>query len=281
MKIWGIRSSLIGDSVMSLPILEVLEKKYTNSYKYFSIASKCKQSEELFVSHPLINEIKITEFSEQLGPSDFDIIKQCEIVIDVSPPHPKEQDWYNYRNCVEETALMAGIDPINVKGIKPKLYLNKNIDLFNKTIAIWPFAGYGGTQTQGFARSPTVGWWEKVCLELCKNGFNIIHCGVDSEPQLSKHVNYKKITHKTFVEQIYCSLGCSGVIGTDSGSMWAIGAYHKIPQINLLTNWLPCHYQNLLALAPEGDKVYNLFAYNGCDNIDIESLKNLVYKIFT
>jgi len=276
MKIWGVRSSLIGDSVMALPILEVLEKKYPNSYKYYCIAKKCQQCSKLFANHPLINEIKISDYEESLGESDFEIIKNCDLVINVSPPHPQEQDWYNYRNCVEETALMAGINPLEVKNIKPRLYLEKDIKKLNNTIAIWPFAGYG----QGIERSPNLDWWKNLFTELNNNNYKILHCGTNNEPEIGFGENYTKITNLEFIEQIYTSLGCNGVIGTDSGSMWVTAAYHKTPQINLITNWLPNHKQNLLALAPVGDKAYNLYADNGCSNITINSILKSIDENF-
>ena len=73
---------------------------------------------------------------------------------------------------------------------------------------------------------------------------------------------------------------CNAAIGTDSGSMWVIGAYNKIPQINLITNWLPNHFQNKLALAPVGEKTFNLYADNGCSNISIEDTLFKLNEIF-
>lgn len=269
MKIWGTRFSLIGDIVMSLPILEHLYNKYGEYYSYFSIAQKCQQAIPLFINQPFIDEIKISDHFEGLGERDHEIMSQCDIVIDVSPQHPLEYDWYNYRTCVEETALMAGFSPNDFSGLKPKLIQYwKDDDLINKnTIVIWPFAGYG----QGILRSPSLEWWKSIVQILVKN-YNIIHCGVDIEPTITEHPNYKKVTNLSFFEQIKVSLSCNMAIGTDSGSMWVIGAYSKIPQINLITNWLPNHNTNLLSLAPIGDKTINLFAQNGCININIQEV---------
>ena len=74
MKIWGTRFSLIGDIVMSLPILEHLKDIYGTYYCYFSIAQKCKQSLPIFINQPLINEIKISDLPEELGDLDNAII---------------------------------------------------------------------------------------------------------------------------------------------------------------------------------------------------------------
>jgi ADP-heptose:LPS heptosyltransferase len=43
-KIFGVRGSLIGDIIMSLPILDYLKEKYGNYYLYFAIAQKCQQA---------------------------------------------------------------------------------------------------------------------------------------------------------------------------------------------------------------------------------------------
>jgi ADP-heptose:LPS heptosyltransferase len=271
-KIFGIRGSLIGDIIMSLPILEYLQENYENYYLYFSIAQKCQQAVPLFLNQSYINEIKITDHFESLGPKDSEIISTCDIVFNVFPDHPMGQDWYNYRNCVEETAIMAGVNPKQLPSQTPKLtqyWEDSNLFNRNKTISIWPFAGYG----TGLSRSPTKEWWIKTINLLIKYGYKIFHCGAPNEPVLIiNNENYINITKYSFFEQIKYSLNCSRAIGTDSGSMWVIGAYNKIPQINLITNWLPNHINNKLALAPMGNLVKNLYSDNKCDNIDIDTV---------
>ena len=279
MNIWGTRFSLIGDIVMSLPILEYLNEQYGKYYLYLSIAQKCQQALPLFLNQPLINEIKISDYHEDLGESDRLIMSKCNLVLNVKPQHPLEQDWYNYRSCVEETALMAGFNPNNFSQRLPKLvqYWEDAPKLTkSKCIVIWPFAGYG----KDMHRSPSLNWWNK-CVDILINNFDyqIIHAGAESEPSLINHINYKKITNLPFFDQIKESLTCDLAIGTDSGSMWVIGAYSKIPQINLITNWLAHHRQNLLSLAPVGSKATNLFGYNGCDTIIINDLIDQVNKI--
>lgn len=277
MKIFGTRMSLVGDIIMSLPVLQKLCEIVDEPYVYFSIAQKCQQARELFIGHPLIQEIKISDGFEELGENDYKIIQQCDIVLPVRPNPPKRSDWYNYRDLIEETTVMAGFNPEFTKSILPNLYINRSIIYAEeKTVSIWPFAGYG----QGLQRSPSKEWWEQAVSKLINNGYSIIHCGVECEPVLSNHEKYTNITKQSFVDQIYASLGCNGSIGTDSGSMWVLAAYHKIPQINLITNWLPNHFQNKLALAPVGKKVINMYADNGCSNISIEELIHNVNENF-
>jgi ADP-heptose:LPS heptosyltransferase len=278
-KIFGTRGSLIGDIVMSLPILDYLKEKYGNYYLYFAIAQKCQQAAPLFLNHPGINQIKITDYYENLGGKDAKIISTCNIVFNVFPSHPKEQDWYNYRNCVEETALMAGIDPKKLPTQIPKLvqyWENSSLSNKAKTIAVWPFAGYG----TGLNRSPSKEWWEKVVSGLIIDGYKVFHFGSPNEPNLIlNHEKYLNLTNDSFFEQVRLSLNCSRAIGTDSGSMWVIAAYNKIPQINLMTNWLPNHVNNKLALAPIGTLVKNLYSDNKCDNIDIETVINEINSL--
>lgn len=279
-KIFGIRGSLIGDIIMSLPILEYLKQEYRDEYyMYFVIAQKCEQAKPLFFYHPLINDIKITDNYESLGINDLKLQSECDFCFDIFPTHPKEIDWYNYRNCVEETALMASINPEALQQKTPKLikyWDNKNLYKNQKTIAIWPFAGYG----TGLNRSPSLYWWSQVVSRLLKNNYKVIHCGTPNEPQLiNDNCNYINITKYSFFDQIQYTLECSLVIGTDSGSMWVTAAYGQIPQINLLTNWLPRHKKNKFALAPIGNVTKNLYADNGCDNINIESLFNEINSI--
>jgi hypothetical protein len=144
---------------MSLPILDYLTETYGKYDMHFSIAQKCKQSYKLFLNHPNITDIKISDHWEDLGNNDIDIMNKCDIVFNVRPNHPAQQDWYNFRNCVEETVLMAGLNPDIFSKKTPRLFQYwKDPKISNKkTIAIWPFAGYG----QGSQRSPSIQWYEQ------------------------------------------------------------------------------------------------------------------------
>lgn len=277
MRIFGTRMSLIGDIIMSLPVLQKLCEIVDEPYVIFSIAQKCKQSAPLFYNHPLINEIKISDHYEDIGEEDQKIIDTCDIVLPVRPPPPKQHDWYNHRDLISETTRMAGFNEKFTANVYPVLYINREVtQALPKTLAIWPFAGYG----QGLSRSPSVEWWNVCISKLISCGFNILHCGAESEPVLSEHEKYSKVTTMAFVDQIYMSLGCCGCIGTDSGSMWVIAAYNKVPQINLMTNWLPNHVNNKLALAPVGPKTHNLYADGSCSNINTDSVVIASNEIF-
>ena len=279
MKIFGVRMSQIGDIVVSLPILQQLCSIVKNPYVYFSVAQKSQQIIPLLENHPLINEIKISDEYEDLGDNDYKIINQCDIILPVRPPSPQNPLWYNDRHIIEETAIMAGFNPEFINGIFPKLYINRDIPVFfknTKSFAVWPFAGYGS----GTNRSPSKEWWFEICSYIINQGHSIIQCGTDSEPLILEHPRYKRITDLTFADQIYFSLGCNGVLGTDSGSMWTIGAYDLIPQIDFITAWMPNHHQNKLAFAPLGNKITTMYADNGPSNIPINEALLKINEIF-
>ncbi len=269
-KVWGIRCGLIGDTIMSLPILEYIHELYPEFYKIFVLEQKCKQASFLYHQHHIINKLLITNYSDGLLTEEEKHIKDsCDIIFNIAPQHPLEQDWYNYRNCLQETALMAGINPEKIKNKKPILFRWFEYDKLEDTISIFPFAGYNSWHS----RNPTVEWWKKAIVDIIKLGYKVNHFGYVTEPILSDHINYKKFTNLSLFEQIKIAYGSKLNIGTDSGSMWIIGAY-GLPQINLLTNHMNSHTKNFLALAPENHKdlVINLFAENGCNNIKVEDL---------
>lgn len=278
MKIFGTRMSLIGDIIMSLPVLQKLHSISYDPYVVFSIAQKCKQIAPLFENHPLINEIKISDGLEDLGENDKKIIDTCDIVLPVRPNQP-EPFWYNKYNLIEQTTIMAGFKPEFTKNILPILYINRTIHKeTSPTIAIWPFAGYG----KNLHRSPSAVWWNKLIEIISKKNIKVHHYGAENEPNLSDNPAYNKFTNLSFSEQIYKTLKCDMAIGTDSGSMWVIGAYHHIPQINLITNHSYNHFTNKLALAPVGSKCFNLYADEKCDNIEIShviaTIENNLFK---
>jgi len=265
----------IGDIIMSLPLLDYFEDKYPKSYKYFSVSKKYKQIVPLLSNHPLINEIKVTDHVDAYGESDFNIINQCDIVINTSPPH-LDPYWYNTRNCVEETIEMAGVSHKDVKTI-PKLYNPFPLETKNY-ISVWPFAGYGVLNN---GRSPSKEWWDKLLFKL--ENFDVYHFGAENEPNLNvgSSNRYYRLTNLSFSEQIRISLNGVLILGTDSGSMWCTAAYQQVPQLNMLTNWFPNHTSNPLALAPIGNNSKSLFANNGCDNISHEEVIQNINEILS
>ncbi len=291
------RSDLIGDTVMCEPSLRYFEKIYPNSYKYWHLLGKTSQAASLWLNHPLIDRLKISKNLESYDEEDYEIMRKCDIVINTRPQH-KIEDWYNYYNCVEETIQMAGINLDHFNSIlteeerRPKLYKWFKEGLFEeekvgycvnetfhtkkiKNIAIQPFCGYG----KGLNRSPDAGFWSKLIEKLLSLDYYVYHYGFVNEPSLSSKAGYKKLTHLPFFEQIKAALDSEIIVGGDSGFMWTVGAFsHKAVQ--LITNWLPNHNRNLLALAPVNINSENIFydRYGKYPSFDLV-IKTIVKKI--
>lgn len=288
-KIFGIRGSLIGDNIMALPLLTLIEKLRPDCYKYWQVARKGAQMVPLLLNHPLIDRIVISDCEEGMGPKDIEIAKKCDIVFDVMPQHPAEQDWPNYRNIYEETALMAGFSMQNYNLLTEEEKRPKLVKWFNvekqpaKTIALWPCAGYGNENK----RNPSEEWYFKLLEYLTKEGYVVLqfghpkdynlHSAVVNRGYYSQHNFFCKNT-LPFFDQIKMTLGCDLVISTDSGSGLIFGAY-EMPQITLLTNHFPNHTKNLTAFAPNNLKNTNFIGVGSPDNILHEEVLKKVKEI--
>jgi len=296
MKIWGPVSGIIGDLIMGLPMLNYYEKKYPGSYKYWVIQKKCSQCAPIFLNHPLIDRLKISDEWDEFGDYDKELIAECEIKTrpsaNIGWKH-SSPDWYNTVSCVKETAYMAGIsdlkDILSEDEMKPKLYKWFDVGLpivtstyakqanlgtvkYRNNIAIWPFAGSPG-------RSPTPEWWNLLIDNLIKRGYTVHHYGLPSDPILSELKGYRTFPELSYFDQVKAALASQLVIGTDSGAQWVMGAYSH-PAINLMTNWLPNHTQNLLALEPVNDNGVTFLETGGCDNIHVgRVLKNILERV--
>lgn len=295
-KIWGMSYGIIGDLIMGLPMLTYFEKKHPNSYKYWVIQKRCSMCAPIYFNHPLIDRIKITDEWGSMGENDKKLINECQIKTIYENWKHSSLYWYNTISCVEETALIAGIKDIKevltTEEMKPKLVrwfdvgfdnINANTyskdhdqdkSLFGNNIAIYPFATAGDKT----GRSPSEEWWKITIKKLIGNGYTVFHYGRPTEPILSNDKNYRSYTHLSYFKQLKAALASKAVIGTDSGAMWVIGAYAH-PSINLMTNWLNKHNDNLLALAPINDNAVNLFEKGGCNNISQDKVVETIKEI--
>lgn len=290
-RIWGMGLSVIGDLIMSLPMLTYYEKKYPESYKIWAIYKKCAQCAPIYFNHPLIDRIKITDEWNKFGIEDRRLIDSCDIAIPESPKHIDNQ-WYNTKNCIIETAEMRGIfdleKVLTEEEMFPKLYKWFDVGLpqvkstyskdgrvlgkeYNNNISIWPFAGTPG-------RSPSFTWWSKVIDSLIEEGYSISHYGMPEDPKLSNKKGYYTYPQISYFAQVKAALASRLTIGTDSGAMWVMGAYSH-PAINLVTNWLPNHNSNFSALEPVNKNGFTFFEKNDCDNISIEKVINKVKEL--
>ena len=286
-KIFAGRGSLIGDTVMFLPALTILEKVFPNSYKIFPISQKTSYSSVFFLNHPLIDKIHIVEKHEALGVNDIELAKKCDVFIDPFPQHPPcpgmtvgiDNFWYNYYTCVQETMRMASLNEMLFNTLseeekKPRLYKWFPTERHQKSIAIHARAGYNDAPI----RNPSTKYWRQLTKKIQAKGYKIYHCGVEKEEDIGEDVT--RITHLSLFDQIKVCLGCDLVIGTDSGFNWLIGAYGH-PMINLLCVIAPNHTQNLLAFAPDNylNNNINLLTHGICDNIKQEEILESIDKL--
>ena len=255
-KIWGTAFSLIGDLIMSLPQLNYFKNKHKDIYVNFVIHKKIAYCAPLFFNHPLIDKILISGKWSSFDAKDYDFASKCDVLttkIDHKTKkiydrvHPAEVDWYNKRSCIDENALMSGIndldnfltknekipyltkwfdsgfEDIQKKGAYTydKVYSKKN-DILSKSVAIWPFAGYGRSKNI----NPSLNWWKNLVSDFNNKSIKVFHFGYMNEPSLSDNIlYYEKLTDLDFFSQIKISLGSKLSIGTDSGSMWVLSAY--------------------------------------------------------
>lgn len=290
LKCWGVRNSLAGDLIFALPILNYLELKYHNSYKYWCVAKKCAGFIPLFYNHPLIDCIRVVDNEGKLSQEDLDIIKDCSVVLDITPQHPyglpgttPESCWWNFRNVYEETFLMAGFDLEEYRKMpdflqKPKLYPWFDINKEENSIGIWAFSSYGSNSK----RSPSFDWWYNFIKILLENtNYNIYQFGSDKDPYLwMNNPRFIYLNNLPIFDQIKKSISLSINISTNSGSGAILGAY-GVNQITLLTDDAPNHYQNFLAFSFLNwyDRNINLFEKGGCDNIKFEDVIKVINKL--
>ena len=300
-KIWGTSFSLIGDLIMSLPQLNYFKKKYKDTFINFVIHKKIAYCAPLFFNHPYIDKIIISGEWSSFSSNDYNIASNCDVVTtELDHKNKKILDrshedkyWYNKRSCIDETALMSGITDFNdILSKNEKIpYLNMWFDagfedvqkkgaytykkvhskknhILSKSVAIWPFAGYGRSKN----RNPSLDWWKRLVLDFNKKSIKVFHFGYINEPNLSENnTYYEKLTDLDFFSQIKISLSSKLSIGTDSGSMWVLSAYSH-PSLIISTNWYENHKTNLLATVPPNINSEIIFKENGFASLSVEEV---------
>ena len=300
-KIWGTSFSLIGDLIMSLPQLTYFKKKYKDAYINFVIHKKISYCAPLFFNHPEIDRIIISGEWSSFNENDYNIASECQVLTTkldhknkkILNRQHEDQYWYNQRSCIEETALMSGINDLDkVLSSNEKIpFLKQWFDIgfedeqkkaaytydkvhskrnkvLGKSVAIWPFAGYGRSKN----RNPSEEWWMRLVKKLIASSINVYHFGYFKEPFLSENKKYyHNLTNLDFFNQIKISLGAKLSLGTDSGSMWVLSAYNH-PIILLGTNWFENHKNNLKATIPPIRKGECIFHENSFENLKVEDV---------
>jgi ADP-heptose:LPS heptosyltransferase len=293
LKIWGVSYGITGDLIMGLPVLTYFEKKYPGSYKVWAIEKKVGYMAPFFLNHPLIDQIRITQKWDGMGEADRRIVEGCYIACTHENWKHSRPDWYNYTDCIWETAYIAGIDEIYAvlsdEDCYPKLkqwfdvgtddpnfqtYSKENgadTSVKNNTIALFPFA----TATSKIDRSPSINWYDTLARSLVDMGYDIYQFGYHSDYKIA---GARQFTHLTFFDQVRLALSCKMSIGTDSGNMWVMGAYSH-PAVHLMTNWMVGHKRNFDALLPRNKNGVTVFAEGGANNISREHVLGNVHYI--
>lgn len=277
-----IRGSLVGDQIMSLPIINVLNEIYDGEFILdIYLSRKCKQSAPLFLFQKGINKIILTQDEEFLNQKElYYINKNYDNFGNPAPKH-EINEWYNYRTCLQETIKMLGNEYYDIYQSLPedkkKPRLNRwfdNGEVFTKHVGIWTTAGYG----DGHQRSPSKEWWIELIKEIIGKGYAVYQFGhPKDEPLIVNHFKIPRYNELTLFEQIQKSVKFEWNLTTDSGAGWILNAY-GIKCISLITRWELGHIQNDLALAPENwdNKNISLFAVGGCSNIPIEKVLEVI-----
>ena len=282
---------LIGDLIAGLPLLTYYEKKFPGSYKYWVIQKKCAFTAPLFLNHPLIDRIKITDHWNNMGEEDKRIRSSCDVATRFEDWSHSDSYWYNKVSFIEETAFVAGVDIIDLNStlsnseMKPKLkkwfdvglddptahtytkIRNNDLSIFENSVGIWPFG-----QGAGVGRNPENSWWSSLISLLIESGVNVFHFGKKDDPILSSKRGYNNMTYLNFFDQVRACLATSVALGVDTGPMWVMGAYSH-PAIHLVTNYLPNHSTNFLCLNPVNDNAETIFVKNtnfqGCNRKEL------------
>jgi ADP-heptose:LPS heptosyltransferase len=262
---------------MGLPVLEHFEQKFPNSYKTWVIQKKMAFMAPFFLGHPLIDKIHIADGWSDFTKKDYEEASKYDHVCTMNNWKHDTRDWYNYRDCIDETARIAGVTDFNLVPVKryPKLHrwfpvgnpqqLNtyNNVapedELNDNIVSILPVIG----PNDNTGKSPSEEWWNKLIREIRSMGFGVWQFGYQGDTNLAGTEYYNGLT---YFEQVQMMLSTRLSIGTDSGNMWMLGAYSH-PAIHLMTNWLPHHTKNKFALSPANINGVDIFAYDGTNNI--------------
>ncbi len=281
LRVIGVRPHLIGDCLMATVIPPYIKRRYEDTYVNWVVAAKCAQAAPLWFNHPSIDRLLIAQGDAYQGLEAE--VERCGVVFDPLPQHPDGDAWVNQpnRTIYSETWLMAGL-PLSEYDALPKdqqvPHLVQWFPLTRrpKAIAIWPGARQGEKENR---RNPPYHWWRDLCTDLTLDGYTIYQCGhpndLKGEPLLGIDVRAQ-----SFMDLIRLSLECDLVIGTDSGSMIALAAYHSTPTLSLLSPHWPGHVANPLAFGPLGARHTNLWASSNTTH-SVDTVLTTVHQILS
>ena len=263
-KLFGVRMSNVRDIIASLPILDLIEKNIGKTFNIISISQKCKDIIPYIKYQKNIHYIKISDYYDNLGEKDFEMIKKCEFYINPKPTRLKEKDWYNYRNLIQETCLMASFDYNKIETL-PLLNVKLNKIKFNKfSIAIEK-----SFFDEELGKEIIIK--DEVLSNLFKN-------------EIFKNINVHFIKQKSSLkDKINIISKCHLMISLESDLSWLVNSLNITKQINLITNQYSDHTKNILAFAPPNrsniNLIYDKSSEKDLGNQIIDLIKFDIYNI--
>jgi len=281
-SVFGVRQSLLGDCIGALPVLNHVNKVWPGSFNYWHIARKCSHIAPLFIGHPLINRIVISDCQEGFGPKDVEIMNSCNLVINTMPEHPHQHDWPNFKDFYCETFAMSGFSVSDYFALPPEQRLPKLVKWFRPEarltakkhiVALWPQAGYGKEPK----RSPDQAWYQSFVNDLIARRYDVVQFGHPADFELE---GVCRRTHIDFFQQVRETLSCDLVISTDSGSGLIFAAYEH-PQITLTAPHWPGHVRNLDALAPQNRNGHVFLDARGASHISQADVVAKIREVLT
>lgn len=276
-KIFTGKPSRYGDIICFIPFITYLKKVYPDSYVTFFIDKTCAPVTQFLLNYPGIDRFQISLEEDKVTKLDsegrYDII--FNLYNDLTDPR-----YYNFHNVQKENFIMSEvfttdglrkINPVEYNILTneekyPRLVCYFPVSRTEKTIAIWPFSGYGDSEMSR-KRSPSVEWWTILIQGLASKGYKILEFGHPNNRSLKeKSHDVKDLRHLSLFDSVKASLGCDLVITTDSGPSHIFGAYGA-RQICLYSPYQRDHFQNFEAMTPMNYK-NNLTLFCGIDNIN-------------
>lgn len=273
------RPHLVGDGVMSLVQAQWLRARHPDAYINWVVAAKCSQAAPLYLAHPAIDRILIAQGDAHQGLEAE--VARCDVVFNPLPQHPDGDAWPQLRDIYAESWVMAGLPEATYRALSPEAQVPTLHQWFKterraKSIAIWPGARQGEKENR---RNPPWEWWNDLVTRLNDEGYVIWQCGHPNDCG-DKPAFGIDARSRSFMDLIALSLGCDLAIGTDSGSMIALAAYHSTPTISLLSPHWPGHGDvNPMAFGPRGKCHVNLWApSNTAHNVEtvVDTVRQLV-----
>jgi ADP-heptose:LPS heptosyltransferase len=276
-KIFTGKPSRYGDIICFIPFITYLKKIYPESYVTFFIDKTCAPVTQFLLNYPGIDRFQISLEEDKVIPKDID--KNYDLIFNLYN-NLTNPSYYNYHNVQKENFIMSEIyTKDGLVKIEPKEYdlltnqeklpiLNQyfKTERSQKTIAIWPFSGYGDSETTR-KRSPSAEWWAVLTDALLLKGYKLLEFGHPNNKSLTEKASkIQDLRHMSLFDSIKISLGCDLVITTDSGVSHIFGAY-GMNQICLYSPYQQNHFQNFEAMTPVNYK-NNLTLFCGHDNIN-------------